>query len=148
MSWDRLGEGVVIPAHPLTLRAVRPLPPSSLTLAAGVSIPPKTSPRTRQNRSAGSAARARATACAYASYRSGCDRSVVQGYEIAGVVDAIGKGVAGFEVGIRVAALTVYGGFADLIVRGAEQFLPIPDGVTDRDAAAVKARQQNNHGNR
>ncbi len=61
----------------------------------------------------------------------------VPGYEVAGVVDAIGTGVAGFEVGQRVAALTVYGGFAELLVREAEHFLPIPDGVSDRDAAAV-----------
>jgi NADPH:quinone reductase-like Zn-dependent oxidoreductase len=36
-----------------------------------------------------------------------------------------------------VAALTVYGGFAEYLVREAEHFLPVPDGVSDRDAAAV-----------
>jgi NADPH2:quinone reductase len=61
----------------------------------------------------------------------------VPGYEIAGVVDAVGPGVEGFRVGDRVAALTVYGGFGELVVREAEHFLPIPDGVSDRDAAAV-----------
>jgi len=61
----------------------------------------------------------------------------VPGYEVAGVVDGIGAGVAGFEVGQRVAALTVYGGFAELLVREAEHFLPVPDGVCERDAAAV-----------
>ena len=61
----------------------------------------------------------------------------VPGYEVAGVVEAIGADVTGFEVGQRVAALTVYGGFAELLVREAEHFLPIPDGVSDRDAAAV-----------
>jgi NADPH:quinone reductase-like Zn-dependent oxidoreductase len=61
----------------------------------------------------------------------------VPGYEVAGVVDAIGAGVTGFDLGQRVAALTVYGGFAELLVREAEHFLPIPDGVSDRDAAAV-----------
>jgi NADPH:quinone reductase len=61
----------------------------------------------------------------------------VPGYEVAGVVEAIGPGVAGFSVGERVAALTVYGGFAEVLVREAEDFLPIPDGVSDRDAAAV-----------
>src|ERR1035437_859541 len=60
----------------------------------------------------------------------------VPGYEVAGVVEAIGGGVTGFELGQRVAALTVYGGFAELLVREAEHFLPIPDGVSDRDAAA------------
>lgn len=61
----------------------------------------------------------------------------VPGYEVAGVVDAIGAGVTGFQVGERVAALTVYGGFAELLVREVEHFLPIPEGVSDRDAAAV-----------
>jgi NADPH:quinone reductase len=61
----------------------------------------------------------------------------VPGYEIAGVVDAVGAGVTGFEVGQRVAALTVHGGFGELIVREAEHFLPIPDEVSDVDAAAV-----------
>jgi NADPH2:quinone reductase len=61
----------------------------------------------------------------------------VPGYEVAGEVDAIGASVNGFEAGQRVAALTVYGGFAEFVVREAEHFLPIPDGVSDRDAAAV-----------
>jgi NADPH:quinone reductase len=61
----------------------------------------------------------------------------VPGYEAAGVVDAIGAGVTGFAVGERVAALTVYGGFAELLIREAEHFVPIPDAVSDRDAAAV-----------
>jgi NADPH:quinone reductase len=61
----------------------------------------------------------------------------VPGYEVAGVVDAIGTEVTGFELGQRVAALTVHGGFAELLVREAEHFLPIPNGVSDRDAAAA-----------
>jgi NADPH:quinone reductase len=61
----------------------------------------------------------------------------VPGYEVAGVVDAVGSGVDNFRIGDRVAALTVYGGFGELVVREAEHFLPIPDGVSDRDAAAV-----------
>jgi NADPH2:quinone reductase len=61
----------------------------------------------------------------------------VPGYEIAGVVDAVGPGVEGFRVGQRVASLTVHGGFGERIVRGAAHFLPIPDAVSDRDAAAV-----------
>jgi NADPH2:quinone reductase len=70
-------------------------------------------------------------------YRYAPKIPLVPGYEIAGVVDAIGPGVTGFKVGDRVAALTVYGGFAERLVREAEHFLPIPDGVSDRDAAAV-----------
>jgi NADPH:quinone reductase len=58
----------------------------------------------------------------------------VPGYEVAGVVDAIGAGVTAFKIGERVAALTVYGSFAELLIRDAEHFLPIPDGVSCRDA--------------
>ncbi len=61
----------------------------------------------------------------------------VPGYEAVGVVDAIGAGVTGFELGQRVAALTVYGGFAEILMREASHFLPVPEGVSDRDAAAV-----------
>jgi NADPH:quinone reductase-like Zn-dependent oxidoreductase len=61
----------------------------------------------------------------------------VPGYEAAGVVDAIGAGVTGFALGQRVAILSVYGGFAEFLTRGAVHFLHIPDGVEDRDAAAV-----------
>lgn len=61
----------------------------------------------------------------------------VPGYEAAGVVDAIGAGVSGFALGQRVAILSVYGGFAEFLTRGADHFLPVPDGVEDRDAAAV-----------
>jgi NADPH2:quinone reductase len=61
----------------------------------------------------------------------------VLGYEVAGVVDAIGASVVGFDVGQRVAALTVYGAFAEFLTREAEHFLPVPDNVSSRDAAAV-----------
>jgi NADPH:quinone reductase-like Zn-dependent oxidoreductase len=70
-------------------------------------------------------------------YRYAPKIPLVLGYEVAGVVDAIGAGVTGFAIGQRVAALTVYGAFAELVTREAEHFLPIPDGVSDRDAAAV-----------
>jgi NADPH:quinone reductase len=62
---------------------------------------------------------------------------LVGGYEIAGIVEALGAGVSGFHVGQRVAALTVHGGFAERLVRGAEHFVPIPDEVSDVQAASV-----------
>src|SRR6478735_9073165 len=70
-------------------------------------------------------------------YRYAPKLPVVPGYEIAGTVDAIGPGVAGFTRGQRVAALTVYGGFSEFLVREAEHFLPIPDAVTDVQAAGA-----------
>jgi NADPH:quinone reductase len=60
----------------------------------------------------------------------------VPGYEIAGVVDAVGDEVENFRIGQRVAALTRHGGFAEYIVRDAEHFIAIPDGVSDIQAAA------------
>jgi NADPH2:quinone reductase len=71
------------------------------------------------------------------SYRYGPAIPFVPGYEIAGVVDAVGPDVDGFRIGQRVASLTVHGGFGEMLVRDAVHFLPIPDGVSDRDAAAV-----------
>jgi NADPH2:quinone reductase len=62
---------------------------------------------------------------------------MVPGYEIAGEIEETGAGVTGLEIGQRVAALTVYGGFAELLLRNADEFIPIPEGVSDRDAAAV-----------
>jgi NADPH:quinone reductase len=62
---------------------------------------------------------------------------LVGGYEISGVVEALGSGVSGFHVGQRVAALTVYGGFAEYLVRDARHFVPIPDEVSDVQAASV-----------
>jgi NADPH2:quinone reductase len=62
---------------------------------------------------------------------------VVAGYEIAGEVEAIGDGVKGFYIGQRVAALTVHGGFAERLIREARHFVPIPDGVSDVEAASL-----------
>jgi NADPH:quinone reductase len=71
------------------------------------------------------------------SYRYGPKIPFVPGYEVVGIVDALGPGVEKLHVGQRVAALTVYGGFGEMLVRDAAHFLPVPDGVSDRDAAAV-----------
>ena len=70
-------------------------------------------------------------------YRFAPKLPVVGGYEIAGEVEAIGDGVSGFRIGQRVAALTVYGGFAEYLTREARHFVPIPDAVSDIEAASV-----------
>ncbi|HTQ48782.1 MAG TPA: zinc-binding dehydrogenase [Polyangiaceae bacterium] len=61
----------------------------------------------------------------------------VPGYELVGTVDAIGAGVTGFTVGQRVAALTVHGAFAEYLVRSADDFVPVPEGVDDAAALSV-----------
>jgi NADPH2:quinone reductase len=57
----------------------------------------------------------------------------VDGYEVAGEVDAIGEGVTGFVLGQRVCALTVYGAWAEYFTRDAEDFVPIPEELDDAD---------------
>lgn len=59
------------------------------------------------------------------------------GYEVVGVVDAIGPGVKGFAIGDRVAALTVHGGYAESLTRRAADFVKLPPGDNDAEVAAV-----------
>src|SRR5271154_5448154 len=50
----------------------------------------------------------------------------VPGYEVAGIVEAVGPSVGDFSVGDRVAALTVYGGFAEILVACRRDFVTAP----------------------
>jgi NADPH:quinone reductase-like Zn-dependent oxidoreductase len=59
------------------------------------------------------------------------------GYEVVGEVDAIGEGVEGLSMGQRVCALTVHGGQAEYLVREADHFVPVPDGLDDADVVAL-----------
>lgn len=61
----------------------------------------------------------------------------VAGNEAAGVVEAVGEGVAGIKVGDRVCYQGVAGAYADERIVPAAKLVPIPDGVDDRTAAAV-----------
>jgi synaptic vesicle membrane protein VAT-1 len=62
---------------------------------------------------------------------------VVVGYEVAGVVDAVGAGVTNPYEGDRVVALTRFGGYADYVVVPASQAWRFPDRLSDAEAAAV-----------
>jgi NADPH:quinone reductase-like Zn-dependent oxidoreductase len=62
---------------------------------------------------------------------------VVVGYEVAGVVDAVGAGVTSTHEGERVVALTRFGGYADCVVVPAAQAYRFPDRLSDAEAAAV-----------
>src|SRR5689334_23819135 len=61
----------------------------------------------------------------------------VVGYEVAGVVDAVGSGVDGIATGDRVVALTRFGGYADTIAVPAAQVFPMPSAMSFDEAAAV-----------
>ncbi len=51
------------------------------------------------------------------------------GYEIIGIVDAVGEGVTDVSVGQRVTALTVYGGYAEYIYLPPKELVSVPDGL-------------------
>lgn len=59
------------------------------------------------------------------------------GLEVAGVVAAVGKGVDAWRVGDRVCALTPGGGYAEYCLTDARHCLPVPEGLTLLQAAAL-----------
>ncbi len=61
----------------------------------------------------------------------------VVGYEVAGVVDALGDGAEDHPVGTRVLALTHFGGHADVVCVPAEQVFAIPGEKSFEEAAAL-----------
>ena len=61
----------------------------------------------------------------------------VMGYEVAGVVEAVGPGVSEFEPGQRVAAATHFTGFAEKAVADARNMLPLPDRMSFEQGAAI-----------
>lgn len=61
---------------------------------------------------------------------------VVLGYEVAGVVDAVGEGVAAPRVGDRVLALTRFGGQSERVIAPAELAFSLPAGWSFADGAA------------
>lgn len=61
----------------------------------------------------------------------------VIGYEVAGVVDAIGPAVAHFREGDRVVALTRFGGYSEAVCVPEEQALHLPDGKDFVEGAAL-----------
>jgi len=61
----------------------------------------------------------------------------VPGYAIVGDVDAIGSGIQNTSVGDRVAALTVYGGYAEYIYIREDQLIPVPSALDPAEVAPL-----------
>jgi NADPH2:quinone reductase len=59
------------------------------------------------------------------------------GYDLVGTVEALGPGVAGFEPGEVVAAMTVSGGYADAVCVSAEHLARVPAGVDPAEAVCL-----------
>jgi NADPH:quinone reductase len=58
------------------------------------------------------------------------------GMEIAGTIDSVGRSVGEFKPGQRVSALPGLGGFAEYAIASAADVQPIPDAMSDDEAAA------------
>lgn len=61
----------------------------------------------------------------------------VVGYEVSGIVSAVGDGVSGLAVGDRVMAGTRFGGYAERVVAAASDVVPLPDRLSFEQGAAV-----------
>lgn len=61
----------------------------------------------------------------------------VVGYEVSGVIDAIGSGVSHWQVGDRVMAVTDFGGYTDTLVIPQSLAFAIPDDLSFAEAASV-----------
>lgn len=59
------------------------------------------------------------------------------GMEGSGVVEAVGPGTTGLEVGMRVAYAGVLGAYVSRRIVPADRLVPVPDGVSSEQAAAV-----------
>jgi NADPH:quinone reductase-like Zn-dependent oxidoreductase len=61
----------------------------------------------------------------------------VVGYEVAGVVDSIGEGVTEYQLGDRVIGGTKFGGYSELVVSKVGDTLPLADGLSFEQGAAI-----------
>ncbi len=81
-------------------------------------------------------------------YRTGAYHSslpITLGVEAAGVVAAVAPGVQGIEVGQRVAYTGVLGAYAAYAAVPAQRLVPIPEGISTRDAAAAMLQGMTAH---
>jgi NADPH:quinone reductase-like Zn-dependent oxidoreductase len=62
---------------------------------------------------------------------------VSPGYDMVGVVDKVGAGVTGLEVGQMVADLTVFGAYTEYILRPADALVPVPVGLDPAEAVCM-----------
>src|SRR5256712_9034433 len=70
-------------------------------------------------------------------YPDGPKKPCVMGYEVAGVVDAVGKDVDQNLLGKSVIALTRFGGQSEFVVIKPEQCFPKPESLTFEQGAAI-----------
>jgi NADPH:quinone reductase-like Zn-dependent oxidoreductase len=59
------------------------------------------------------------------------------GWDLVGIVDQIGEGVSGFELGQTVAAMPISGCYAQYVCLPQRKFIPVPAGLDRAEAVAV-----------
>ncbi|SCL61157.1 NADPH2:quinone reductase [Micromonospora citrea] len=70
-------------------------------------------------------------------YPGGPKPPFTPGYDLVGVVEALGPGVTGVEPGERVAAITVFGSYADAVSVPRQHLVRMPDGVDPAEAVCL-----------
>jgi NADPH:quinone reductase-like Zn-dependent oxidoreductase len=64
-------------------------------------------------------------------------RQTIPGSDVAGVIEAVGERVSGFDVGDEVYGFVGFGGFAELLAVDATKVAPKPAGISFEEAAGV-----------
>lgn len=72
-----------------------------------------------------------------ATYGKGSPQSLIPGLEVSGVIEEIGAEVTDKKVGDQVCALISDGGYAEYLAVDSSHCLPIPEGISLEDAAAL-----------
>ena len=75
----------------------------------------------------------------YASAKELVGWPITPGFEVSGVVEAVGADVTGVEVGQRVLAVTLFDGYATQVCVPAHQVFPLPDDMGFVEAAGLPA---------
>ncbi|WP_100643016.1 NADPH:quinone oxidoreductase family protein [Alteromonas facilis] len=70
-------------------------------------------------------------------YQMRPERPFVPGNEVAGTIIEVGEGVQGWQVGQRVIALCMLGGYAEQVLVPQTHIMPLPDGIPSTEAAAL-----------
>ncbi|WP_316014231.1 NADPH:quinone oxidoreductase family protein [Roseobacter sp. HKCCA0434] len=78
-------------------------------------------------------------------YQEKPDLPFAPGGEICGTIREVGEGVKHLQAGMRVAALTGHGGFAEVALADARACIPVPDGMPDAHVAAFTIAYGTSH---
>lgn len=63
----------------------------------------------------------------------------IGGSEAVGTIEALGEGVSGAAIGQRVAVAGVHGAWAEYVLASAQSLVPLPEAVSDEEAAQLVA---------